>query len=98
MQACPYDALYIDPDANAAAKCDFCAHRVKANLEPACVVVCPTQAIVTGDLDDPQSRVSRIVATHKLTTSKPHKGTQPKLFYVGIEGDLLQPSMMRPEQ
>ena len=97
MQACPYDALYIDPATSTAAKCNFCAHRVEANLEPACVVVCPTQAIMTGDLDDPQSRVSRIVATQKVATRKPHKGTQPKLFYVGIEGDLLQPSMMRPE-
>ena len=52
---------------------------------------------MTGDLDDPQSRVSRIIATQKVTSRKPHKGTQPKLFYVGIEGDLLQPSMMRPE-
>jgi Fe-S-cluster-containing dehydrogenase component/formate-dependent nitrite reductase membrane component NrfD len=98
MQACPYDALYIDPATSTAAKCNFCAHRVEANLEPACVVVCPTQAIMTGDLDNPQSRVSRIVATEKVATRKPHKGTQPKLFYVGIEGDLLQPSMMRPEQ
>ncbi|MGH7913933.1 MAG: 4Fe-4S dicluster domain-containing protein, partial [Candidatus Binataceae bacterium] len=97
MQACPYDALYIDPDTSTAAKCNFCAHRVEVNLEPACVVVCPTQAIMTGDLDDPQSRVSRIIATQKVATRKPHKGTQPKLFYVGIEGDLLQPSMMRPE-
>jgi Fe-S-cluster-containing dehydrogenase component/formate-dependent nitrite reductase membrane component NrfD len=98
MQACPYDALYIDPSTSTAAKCNFCAHRVEANLEPACVVVCPTQAIMTGDLDDPQSRVSRIVATQKVAVRKPHKGTQPKLFYVGIEGDLLEPSMMRPEQ
>ena len=97
MQACPYDALYIDPATSTAAKCNFCAHRVEANLEPACVVVCPTQAIMTGDLDDPQSRVSRIVASGKVATRKAHKGTQPKLFYVGIEGDLLQPSMMRPE-
>jgi Fe-S-cluster-containing dehydrogenase component/formate-dependent nitrite reductase membrane component NrfD len=97
MQACPYDALYIDPNTSTAAKCNFCAHRVEANLEPACVVVCPTQAIMTGDLDDPQSRVSRIVATQKVATRKPHKGTQPKLFYVGIEGDLLQPSTMQPE-
>ena len=95
MQACPYDALYIDPETSTAAKCNFCAHRVEANLEPACVVVCPTQAIMTGDLDDPQSHVSRIVATQKVAARKPHKGTQPKLFYVGIEGDLLQPSMMR---
>ena len=98
MQACPYDALYIDPATSTAAKCNFCAHRVELALEPACVVVCPTQAIMTGDLDDPQSRVSRVVATQKVASRKPYKGTQPKLFYVGIEGDLLQPSMMRPER
>ncbi len=97
MQACPYDALYLDPNTNTAAKCNFCAHRVESGLEPACVIVCPTQAIMTGDLDDLQSKVSRIVATQKVAARKPHKGTQPKLFYVGIDGDLLQPSMMRPE-
>ena len=97
MQACPYDALYIDPDTNTAAKCNFCAHRVELNLEPACVVVCPTQAIIAGDLDDPHSNVSTIIATQKVATRKPHKGTQPKLFYAGIEGDFLQPEMMVPQ-
>ena len=94
MQACPYDALYIDPNTNTAAKCNFCAHRVEANMQPACVIVCPTQAIVAGDLDDPASRVSRMVATEKVSVRKPQKGTQPKLFYVGIEGDLLQPTRL----
>src|SRR5262249_12134553 len=92
MQACPYDALYIDPKSNTAAKCNFCAHRVEASLEPACVIVCPTQAILAGDLDDPASKVSRTVATQKVSVRKPYKGTQPKLFYVGIEGDLLEPA------
>ena len=91
MQACPYDALYIDPNTNTAAKCNFCAHRVEANLEPACVIVCPTQAIIAGDLDDPGSKASRIVATEKVSVRKPHKGTEPKLYYKGIEGDLLEP-------
>jgi Fe-S-cluster-containing dehydrogenase component/formate-dependent nitrite reductase membrane component NrfD len=92
MQACPYDALYIDPNSNTAAKCNFCAHRVEMNLEPACVIVCPTQAILAGDLDNPGSNVSRVVATQKVSVRKPQKGTQPKLFYVGIEGDLLEPT------
>jgi Fe-S-cluster-containing dehydrogenase component/formate-dependent nitrite reductase membrane component NrfD len=92
MQACPYDALYIDPNNNTAAKCNFCAHRVERNLEPACVIVCPTQAILAGDLDNPGSKVSRTVANKKVSVRKPQKGTQPKLFYVGIEGDLLEPS------
>jgi Fe-S-cluster-containing dehydrogenase component/formate-dependent nitrite reductase membrane component NrfD len=92
MQACPYDALYIDPNNNTAAKCNFCAHRVEKSLEPACVIVCPTQAILAGDLDNPRSRVSRVVATQKVSVRKPQKGTRPKLFYVGIEGDLLEPT------
>ncbi len=98
MQACPYDALYIDPNTLTAAKCNFCAHRVEANLEPACVIVCPVQAIIPGDLDDPASRISRIVATEKVSVRKPQKGTNPKVFYVGIEGDLLQPSRLVRQQ
>jgi Fe-S-cluster-containing dehydrogenase component/formate-dependent nitrite reductase membrane component NrfD len=94
MQACPYDALYIDPNNNTAAKCNFCAHRVENNMEPACVIVCPTQAIFAGDLDDAGSTVSRIVATQKVSVRKPEKGTKPKLFYVGIEPDLLDPTKL----
>ena len=94
MQACPYDALYIDPNTNTAAKCNFCAHRIEANLQPACVIVCPTQAIVTGDLDNPASRVSRMVATETVSVRKPQKSTQPKLFYVGVEGDVLEPTRL----
>jgi len=97
MQACPYDALYIDPNHNTAAKCNFCAHRVEMSLEPACVIVCPTQAILAGDLENPGSKVSRVVATQKVSVRKPQKGTQPKLFYVGIEGDLLEPNRISRE-
>jgi formate-dependent nitrite reductase membrane component NrfD/NAD-dependent dihydropyrimidine dehydrogenase PreA subunit len=94
MQACPYDALYIDPNTDTAAKCNFCAHRVETNLEPACVIVCPTQAIIAGDLDNPASRISHMVATEKVSVRKPQKGTKPKLYYKGIEGDLLEPTRL----
>ncbi len=97
MQACPYDALYIDPNTQTAAKCNFCAHRVETGLEPACVIVCPTQAIMAGDLDDPSSRVSRVVANEKVSVRKPQKGTRPKLYYVGVEGDLLEPTRLAPQ-
>ena len=95
MQACPYDALYIDPNTNTAAKCHYCAHRVEKNLEPACVIVCPTRAIISGDLDEPSSPISRIVAQQKVAVRKPQKGTDPKLFYAGAEGDLLAPTRLR---
>ncbi len=97
MQACPYDALYIDPDRNTAAKCNFDASRVEMGYKPACEVVCPTQAILSGDLDDPNSAVSKRIALEKVSVRKAEKGTKPKLFYVGVEGDLLNPTMMEPQ-
>jgi Fe-S-cluster-containing dehydrogenase component/formate-dependent nitrite reductase membrane component NrfD len=94
MQACPYDALYIDPNNNTAAKCNFCAHRVEQNLEPACVIVCPTQAILAGDLDDSNSKPGAVIANRETSVRKPEKETQPKLHYVGIHDDLLQPTRL----
>lgn len=96
MQACPYDALYINPNTNTAAKCNFCAHRVENRMQPACEIVCPVQAITSGDLDDAGSRVSRMVATAGTTVRKREKGTQPHVYYVGVEPDLLRPERMRP--
>ena len=98
MQACPYDALYLDPNSNTAAKCNYCAHRIERDLQPACVIVCPTQAIIAGDLDDSHSSVSRIIATQAVSARKPYKNTEPKLFYVGIDADLLQPTTPARQQ
>ncbi len=82
MQACPYDAIYIDPETHTAAKCHFCAHRVENGVEPACVVVCPTHSIIAGDLDDPDSEIAKTVAQNPVTVRKPEQGTAPKLFYI----------------
>jgi Fe-S-cluster-containing dehydrogenase component/formate-dependent nitrite reductase membrane component NrfD len=95
MQACPYDALYIDPSTRTAAKCNYCAHRVEVGLEPACVIVCPEQAIVAGDLDDPESRIARLVATEPVQVRKPEQGTRPKVFYLGADGSALTPTLQR---
>ena len=96
MQACPYDALYIDPDTNTAAKCNFCAHRIEVGLEPACVIVCPERAIVAGDLDAPASEIARLVSREQVEVRKAEQGTQPKVFYVGAESSGLTPQMQRP--
>jgi Fe-S-cluster-containing dehydrogenase component len=93
MQACPYDALYIDPDTRTAAKCHFCAHRVERGLEPACVIVCPERAILAGDLDDPASEVARVIAREQVLVRKPEQGTRPKLFYVGADHAALAPAL-----
>lgn len=85
MQACPYDALYIDPETRTAAKCNYCAHRIESGYEPACVIVCPVEAIISGDLDQPDSKISRLIAREEVSVRKPEKGARPNVFYV--EGD-----------
>ncbi len=99
MQACPYDAIYIDPESGTAAKCHYCAHRIEIGLEPACVVVCPEHAILAGDLDDPTTEIAKAVAEHTVTVRKPEQGTAPKVFYKGGEDVAMHPTatMRTPE-
>jgi Fe-S-cluster-containing dehydrogenase component/formate-dependent nitrite reductase membrane component NrfD len=91
MQACPYDAIYIDPESHTAAKCHFCAHRTEVGLEPACVVVCPEHAIIAGDLEDPHSELARLVSAQQVRVRKPEQNTLPKLFYIDAEEVAIHP-------
>ena len=98
MAACPYDAIFINPDDHSAEKCNFCAHRIDMQLEPACVVVCPTQAILVGDLNDADSYVAQIVNRESVAVRRPEKETLPKLFYKGAHQATLDPlAAKRPE-
>jgi Fe-S-cluster-containing dehydrogenase component/formate-dependent nitrite reductase membrane component NrfD len=93
MQACPYDALYIDPASGTAAKCNYCAHRTERGLEPACVVVCPERAIIAGDLQDPSSELASILAREPVRTRKPEQGTGPNVYYLGAEEAAIDPEL-----
>jgi ferredoxin len=98
IAACPYDAIFINPDDHSAEKCNFCAHRLDVGLEPACVVVCPTQAILVGDLDDPRSSVSRIIHREPVAVRRPEKDTRPTVFYRGAHQATLDPlAAARPD-
>lgn len=98
IAACPYDAIFINPEDHSAEKCNFCAHRIDMGLEPACVVVCPTEAILIGDLNDPASKVARIAARDAVSVRRPEKETLPKLFYKGAHQATLDPlAAVRPQ-
>ncbi|HEV2381804.1 MAG TPA: NrfD/PsrC family molybdoenzyme membrane anchor subunit [Terriglobia bacterium] len=97
MQACPYDAIYIDPERNTAAKCNYCAHRTEVGLEPACVTVCPEQAIVAGDLDNVASPIAQLRERETVRVRKPEAGTRPKLFYIEAEETAIVPTAARHE-
>jgi Fe-S-cluster-containing dehydrogenase component len=95
IAACPYDAIFINPEDGAAEKCNFCAHRLDLGLEPACVVACPTEAILVGDLNDGTSRVSETVGRDVVAVRRPEKETRPKLFYKGAHQATLDPIAAR---
>jgi Fe-S-cluster-containing dehydrogenase component len=81
LAACPYDARFIHPGGYAD-KCTFCMHRVKEGLLPACVAVCPTRCMHFGDLDDPNSEVSRLLASRRSHTLLPEAGTGPRVHFL----------------
>ncbi len=79
-------------------KCTFCVHRIDAGLAkglmpgvdeeatPACVNVCPVNARFFGNLNDPESTVSKIIATMPTLRLREDLGTEPSVYYIPPEG------------
>jgi Fe-S-cluster-containing dehydrogenase component len=95
MAACPYDAIFINPVDHSAEKCNLCAHRLEVGLEPACVSVCPTQAILVGDLNDAGSKVAGIVLHQPVAVRRPESKTEPGTYYKGADHSTLDPLVAR---
>lgn len=82
MQACPYDARFFDEHRGVADKCSFCVHRLDAGQPPACVETCVGGARHAGDLNDPQSEVSRLLAANSHRVIYEEAGTGPAIYYI----------------
>ncbi|MDZ7802311.1 MAG: 4Fe-4S dicluster domain-containing protein [Trueperaceae bacterium] len=91
IAACPYDAIFINPEDGSAEKCNMCSHRLDVGLEPACVSVCPAEAILVGDLHEPTGKVAQHVGRDDVAVRRPEKDTKPKLYYLGVDQATLDP-------
>lgn len=89
VQACPYGVRFINPETNNADKCTWCYHRITKDELPACVEACPTGARVFGRLDDPNSEISKRIASVPTSVLKAHLGTNPKLFNIGLSDEVI---------
>lgn len=65
-----------------ARKCHFCLHRLEVGQLPMCATTCIGRATYFGDSNDPDSLVNELITQHNVQTLLPHKGTQPKVFYI----------------
>ncbi|MGL4430245.1 MAG: tetrathionate reductase subunit TtrB [Silvania sp.] len=99
VQACPYDARFINHTTQTADKCTFCAHRLEAGLLPACVESCVGGARIIGDLKDPHSTISQMLATHRdaIKVLKPENKTNPHVFYLGLDEAFVSPLQGRAQ-
>jgi len=86
IAACPYDARFINPDGHFADKCTFCEHRVSEGKEPACVQTCIGKSRIFGDIEDPDSEVSRLLRENPHYVRLEKAGTKPRVFYINKYG------------
>ncbi|MFO1394147.1 MAG: 4Fe-4S dicluster domain-containing protein [Steroidobacteraceae bacterium] len=91
MSACPYEALHVDAARGVASKCHMCAHRLEKNLAPACVTVCPTNAIRIADFHDGSDPLVHRVRSGETLVRRPEKRTGPNVHYVGASIEALSP-------
>ncbi len=85
LQACPYDARFINHKTGSADKCDFCLHRVSQGVVPACVNTCEGRARIFGDINDPNSEISRLIASNPVTVLRKGQGTKPNVYYIAAD-------------
>ena len=90
MAACPYQVRYQLPSGEVE-KCTFCEHRTSKGMLPACVGTCITHARMFGDLNDPESDISKKLAASKTETLYPDLGLSPHVYYIGLDDTLAMP-------
>ena len=86
--ACPYGAREYSAVEGVMKKCTLCVDRIyndkldAADRQPACVQACPTRARHFGDLGDPDSEVSKLVAERGGVALMPELGYAPTNRYL----------------
>lgn len=84
VDACPYHVIFWNEEKQLPQKCTFCVHMLEDGKTPKCVQVCPSQALIFGDLDDPESEISKLVKSGKAEAFHPEYNIKPNVYYIDL--------------
>jgi Fe-S-cluster-containing dehydrogenase component len=85
LKSCPYGVIYWNEEKKLPQKCTFCVHRLEKGEIPRCVQCCPTECIHFGDLDDPESDVSKLLKSARAEVFHPEWDTRPAVYYIDLD-------------
>ena len=101
-EACPIHAVYWNEELQLPQKCTMCAELMDdpeyPGREPRCVEACPNQALVYGDLDDPESAVSRLIAANTVTPLEGLEGRRTQVVHLNVPVRFLAGTVYLPEE
>jgi Fe-S-cluster-containing dehydrogenase component len=96
--ACPIGAISWNEELALPQKCTMCAHLLDEGYrEPRCVEACPNDALVFGDLDDPDSEIARRIAAGRVTQLEALKGVRTNVVHLNIPTVFLAGSVYLPD-
>lgn len=85
ISSCPYRVIEWNEEKQVPQKCILCAHMLdNGEKVPRCVESCPTDALIFGDLDDPKSEISKLVASGETETLRPDFDLAEKVRYLNL--------------
>jgi Fe-S-cluster-containing dehydrogenase component len=85
VNGCPYRVIEWNEELQIPQKCDLCAHMLaKGEKLPRCVEACPPKALTFGDLDDPNSEVSKLIASGQTEILHPEFDMKEQVRYIGL--------------
>ncbi|QDR81190.1 4Fe-4S dicluster domain-containing protein [Sporomusa termitida] len=109
VDACPIGAVYWNEELAIPQKCTMCAELLDASgylthlgdpqlKVPRCVEACPNNALIFGDLDDPESAIARVIAENRITQLEPLAGRATNVVHLNIPTVFLAGTVYYPRE
>ncbi|MDR0491583.1 MAG: oxidoreductase [Oscillospiraceae bacterium] len=107
--ACPINVVFWNDELEIPQKCTMCAELLDdpeylaylgdpALKRPRCVEACPNKALIFGDLDDPNSEISKLVASERNTQLEPLAGKETNVKYLNVPTVYLAGTVYQPKE